>query len=138
MALTIEQDIALFQVLEVPWQPEVNQLVDKWNLVVQKWSVTDSIRQANRAIRDYLAAYITPVAAAEARLKEYLDRWILIGTDTVVLSGGVGPVQGVTSDPNQERLEIQRQVKGFLPFYRAHEEASRLEGSSGTYVAIIR
>ena len=137
MALTQEQDIALFQVLEVPWQPEVNQLVDKWNLVIQKWSVTDSVRQANRAIRDYLAAYITPVAAAELKLQEYLDRWIQIGTDVVVLDGGVGPVQGVRSDPNAERLEIQRQVKGFLPFYRAHEEASR-QASEGTFVGIIR
>lgn len=137
MALTAEQDIALFQVLEVPWQPQVNQLVDKWNLVVQVWNVSDSIRQANRAIRDYLAAYITPVPAAEAKLKEYLDRWIQIGTDTVTLDGGVGPVQGVACDPNKERLEIMRQVKGFLPFYRAHEEASRLETTS-TYVAICR
>lgn len=137
MALTTEQDIALFQVLEVPWQPQVNQLVDKWNLVVQVWNVSDSIRQANRAIRDYLAIYITPVAAAELKLQEYLERWIQIGTDTVTLNGGVGPVQGVASDPNQERLEIQRQVKGFLPFYRAHEEASRLQGE-GTYVAIVR
>lgn len=137
MALTVEQDIALFQALEVPWQPQVNQLVDKWNLVVQVWSVSDSIRQANRAIRDYLAAYITPVVEAENKLKDYLDRWIQIGTDTVTLNGGVGPVQGVAFDPNQERLEIQRQIKGFLPFYRAHEEASRLESTS-TYVGIIR
>lgn len=138
MALSTEQDIALFQILEVPWQPQVNQLVDKWNLVIQKWEVTDSIRQANRAIRDYLAAFITPVAAAETKLKSYIDRWIQIGTDTVTLAGGVGPVQGVTSDPNAERLEIQKQVKGFLPFYRAHEEASRLAEAGGTTVWIIR
>lgn len=137
MSLSTEQDIALFQALEVPWQPMVGQLVDKWNLVVQKWEVSDSIRQANKAIRDYLAAYITPITAAENKLKVYLDRWIQLGTDVVTLNGGVGPVQGVACDPEKERLEIQRQVKGMVPFYRAHEEVSRL-ATAGAYIPICR
>lgn len=138
MALSTEQDIALFQILEVPWQPVVNQLVDKWNLVVQQYALSDSIRQAGRAIHDYLSTYITPVAAAEAKLMVYLDRWIQIGTDVVVLNGGVGPVQGVASDPEKERWEIQRQVKGMVPFYRAHEEIARAGASGNASVGIVR
>jgi hypothetical protein len=138
MALTVEQEIALFQILEVPWQPVVLKPAGPDNLFFEKSDATNSIRQARQAILDYLAAYINGNAVALAKLQAYCDRWIEIGTDTVVMDqGSTGALTGVTSDPERERLEIQRQVKGFVPFYRAHVEVERA-ATSGPYVGIVR
>lgn len=137
MALTTAQEMALFQILEVPWQPMAHELVDRNNLVVQKFSYGDSVRSSNIAIRAYISAYITADADAEAVLDGYLDRWITLGTDTVTLQGGVGPVQGVTCDPEAERREIQRQVKILVPFYRHHMEVER-SSSANAFIPICR
>lgn len=139
MSLTTEQEIALFQMLEVPWQPVVIKPAGSDNLFYEKTDATTSVRQARQAILDYLAAYIYTNASAEAVLVNYCTRWIDIGTDTVtIISGSVGSgVSGVSNDPERERLEIQRQVKGLVPFYRVHEEMSR-QASAGAYVGICR
>jgi hypothetical protein len=137
MALTTAQEMALFQALEVPWQPVVNELQDRNNLTVQIFSYGSSIRSSNIQIRAYLTAYIYADPAAETVLVQYLDRWITLGTDVVRLSGGVGPVQGVECDPEAERREIQRQIKILVPFWRHHTEVERGSGS-GSMVPICR
>jgi hypothetical protein len=137
MALTTAQEMALFQILEVPWQPMAHELVDRNNLVFQQFSFGDSIRSSNAAIRAYVLAYITADANAETVLVSYLDRWISLGTDTVTLQGGVGPVQGVNCDPEAERREIQRQVKILVPFYRHHMEVER-SSAAGAFLPICR
>jgi len=137
MSLTTAQEMAMFQILEVPWQPMAHELVDRNNLVYQKFSYGDSIRSSNIAIRDYIGAYISADVAAEAVLVTYLDRWITLGTDTITLQGGVGPIQGVNCDPEAERREIQRQVKILVPFYRHHMEVER-SSAAGSFLPICR
>jgi len=138
MALTTQQQIALFQILEVPWQPKVIKPAGVDNLFHETSDATTSIRQARQAILDYLATYIYTDAAAQACLQVYCDRWIEIGTDVIVLdSGSTGGIAGVSSDPERERLEIQRQVKVMVPFWKAHVEIERA-GTAGPYVGITR
>lgn len=138
MPLTVEQEIALFQILEVPWQPKVIKPAGPDNLFHETSDATSSVRQARQAILDYLAAYIYPTPAALAKLQHYCDRWIEIDTDVVVMeAGGTGAVSGVSTDPERERLEIQKQVKDFIPFWRSHREIERA-ASSGPYVEITR
>lgn len=137
MSLTTAQEIALFQILEVPWQPQANVFMDQHNLVYQQYNVSDSTRNANLAIRNYVANYISTTSAAETVLVSLLNRWIELGTDTISLVGGVGPIQGVTSDPDRERAEVARQVKILVPFYRSHLEVERDKGGSA-FVGIIR
>lgn len=138
MALTVQQEIALFQILEVPWQPLVMKPAGADYLIHETNDVTTSIRQARQRILDYLTVYIYSSAQAEVVLTAYLDRWIEIGTNVVNIdSGSTGAVGGVTSRPDDERLEIQKQVKVVVPFYRAHVEIERAS-AAGTTVAIIR
>lgn len=139
MPLTTQQEIALFQMLEVPWQPVVIKPAGADYLFYEKSDATTSIRQARQAILDYLAVYVYPNADALLVLVGYCNRWICIGTDTIVLQAGSAGngVTGVTSDPERERLEIQRQVKGMVPFFRAHQEMARA-ASSGSSISICR
>lgn len=136
MALSQQQEFALYQILEMPWQPTVNQLIDKDNLVAMQITIGNDagIRQAKASLTAYLATYIT--GAAETALLALLNRWISIGTKTVHIdAGSVGNLGGVTFDYAAERSEIQRQVRVIIPFYRKHESIER--DNSGT-IAFIR
>jgi hypothetical protein len=138
MPITTRQEIALFQILEVPWQPVVIKPAGPDSLFYEMSDATNSIRQARQKILDYLAAYIYPNADALDMLEGYCNRWLAIGTDTVTMeSGSTGSLAGVTSDPERERLEIQKQVRDFIPFYRSHIQIERA-GTSGAYVGIVR
>ena len=137
--LSTVQEITLFQILEVPWQPVVLKPAGNDNLFFEKSDATSSTRQARAAIIDYLSTYVYPNADALNMLVGYLNRWRTMATDTVTVQGGsVGSgVTGVTSDPERERLEIQRQVKGLVPFFRAHIEVERA-ASSTAFIGITR
>jgi hypothetical protein len=138
VALSKLQEIALHQILEVPIAPMVSRIVGEDGLVVEQRDVSDSIRQAKRALDEYLARIIYSDPATEAALKVYLDRWIALGTDTTVMeSGTVGNVSGLSYNPTMERQTIKELVGHMVPFYRRPEEILRAQRNNTT-VMILR
>lgn len=141
MALTTAQEIALFQILEVPWCPsgsdqEAGHLVGGDNMLVERAIVRSSqSMQAAALIRSWVAALGSD---AETVLVAYLTEWITLGTDTTDLVGAsVGGYSGITDTPESTRLEIRRQVIVLVPYYRHHEVIER-DSRSGGSVNLIR
>jgi hypothetical protein len=139
MAITKAQEIALYQILEIPWQAVATHLIDGDNMVGLQLTIqATSTRQAKQMLTDYLTAYIYTDTATQTVLTTLLDRWNALGTTTVrIESGGTGAIAGVTMDPREEREEISRQVKVIVPFYRRHEELERAHGGQSS-VQIVR
>lgn len=139
MSLTGQQEIALYQILEMPISPTVNILIDGENqLVVQRTIEESTTRQAIAALKAYLADLAANHVDWENSLKSLLNRWLTIGTSTQTIeAGGTGMINGITINPESERMEIRRQVIVIVPFYRRHEELSRRANAS-TNVPFIR
>jgi hypothetical protein len=138
--LTISQEMSLFQILEVPWQPEPTRFMDADNSVVVKLTISGGARQARESILTYLATYILPVDDAFNLFTSYLDRWREIGTTQVRIdTGGVGTLNGVVLSFEEERNEIRRQVIGIVPYYRAHSDWERkiTQSAEGAGVQIM-
>ena len=137
MALTTEQNIALFDILEVPYYATVNRLSKPDNILATPITVDDSQRQAEKRITDHLASIGSEV---EAVLSAWLDQWISLGVDhTVIEVGNVGNIGGVTLNPEFERQEIAMKVKGIVPFWRHHEELERDKGGAGgAFIPVTR
>jgi len=139
MALTTLQKMSLFQILEVPWQPIATHLVDQDNQVGLQLEIQNaSSRQAKAMIDDYITTYVDADADVLARVQTYLDRWVTLGTRSVRMeSGGTGAITGVTSIVDEERMEIARQVKVIVPFYRKHEEIQRAKANTSS-ISVMR
>lgn len=121
MALTTAQQIALHQILEVPWTTNVDHLLGDDNTIARTYDVDGSMR-AKQKIAARLAALDSE---AEAVLVDDLDRWIALGTDAYLIdAGSVGATAGLTTSPAAEREEIARRVRILVPMYRIHESAA--------------
>ena len=125
MAITKAQQIALFQILEVPYDSTVYKLIDDNNMMTESLIVATASRRSFDLIQQRLTT-IASDTDLEAVLSGLLDRWIELGTKTTtVVDGRVGGVDGIDYDPNRERLEIRAQVIVIVPFYRHHESMER-------------
>ena len=97
MALTTQQKIALFDLLECPYDGTVDQPTDDFNLVGQTFSVTNNDFSLQLKITARLAALS---AEEEAVLVQHINQWLLIGSNVAMIdAGSVGGVNGVTYDP---------------------------------------
>jgi hypothetical protein len=125
MALTDTQKVSLFQILEVPLFDTVGLLHGESNLNQQPFSSGSSDFQAKAAIEAHLTDLSANYAGLETELKTYLDQWDALGTQTWVLDGGTGGIDGISQSPDSERMEIRRRVLVIVPYYRAHDEMRR-------------
>jgi len=133
MALTDAQKVSLFQILEVPLFATVGLLHGESNLNQQPFTSINSDFQAKAAIEAHLADLAANFTGYETDLKTYLNQWAALGTQTYMLDSG----DGVSYDPEKERIELRRMVLPIVPYYRAHEEMSRA-GSVNINVSIGR
>ena len=133
MALSsVALEIALFQVIEVPYATKSNVIVGD-ALLAETHDVTGSSRAAYTLIMSQVNSM---VAGAVTELESLLTTWRNLGTDVVSIDGGsIGNLQGVSDSAAAEREEIRKQVLVLVPFYRYHEELSRRRGLT---VPIIR
>jgi len=128
MSLTLEQEVALFDILQVPYQTSVHKLTDDDNLLAVENIVSDNGMRAYTLIQSKITE-IEGIAALEAILVAYLDDWVAMGTNvTTIDAGGIGDLNGLSDDPDRERTVIRGKVLGIVPFYRAHEE---MKGTMG-------
>lgn len=133
MALSKAQEIALFQILEVPYSVQAS-VVKPSELAVATLDVTDDPNAAKTVILAYVVALVTDTDV-QTVLVALLNRWIALGTDTTtVVSGQIGDISGVTADPNNERLEIRRQTLVLVPFWHYHEELERSSRAGNTII----
>lgn len=120
MALTTAQEIALFQVLEVPYSATKYTPIDAEGMAMQEYTIADTSYQAYSLITTFVASLSTD---AETALVALLTCWINLGVrTTAIVDGSVGNITGINSDPSLDRQEIQRQVRVIVPFYRVHEQ----------------
>jgi hypothetical protein len=115
--LTKAQILALFEVLQVPYDTSKQQLS---NNGLDAYGVT-AIAAAKTKIETRLSE-IADDADAETVLKADLTAWIAVRTKTTRIEGGsAGNVAGITKDPREERAELREVIRIQVPFYRAHE-----------------
>ena len=122
MALSTVQKIALYQILEVPWQASVTHLQDADHLVGIQLNISElSTRQAKAQLEAYITAYVDADADVLSEVQTLCDRWRTLGTMTVSMEqGGSGAATGIRMDPNDERRMIQTQMRAIVPFYQRH------------------
>jgi len=115
MALTTQQELALFEVLEVPFATSVGDLsIDDDHLLAQVRQVTEANKAAKTVIQSWHQSLTSEV---EAQLVIYLNQWIALGVDmTVIDQGSIGSIAGVSDSPAVEREEIRRRVLTICPF----------------------
>jgi len=136
VALSTEQEIALYDILEVPYYATINRLSPPDNILATPITVDASQRQAKQRITDHLTAMTD---AVETVLAAWLDAWITLGVDhTVIEVGQVGAIGGVTLNPEFERREIRNKVLNVVPFYRNHEEMERDKPGGGAFIPVTR
>lgn len=131
MALSDAQEIALFEVLEVPYSTTAMIPQDEMGLTALEYSTNNASQQAKSLITNHVSGLSS---GKETLLIASLDRWIALGTNTTVLDGGAGGLSGVTADPDAERNLIRQKVRTLVPFWRAHERieiASKRRSSIG-------
>jgi hypothetical protein len=130
MALSKAREIALFQILEVPYVTRVNYL-QPGHITAEPRDASGSAYAARTLILQHLTDNIYTDGDVEDVLEARLDDWINLGIDTTSMDqGAVGNVQGLRMDPEADRAEIRRQVLILVPFFRAHDEISRGNSSS--------
>jgi hypothetical protein len=135
MALTTRQQIALHQILEVPWTTAVDHLEGTDNTVARTYDVDGSMR-AKQKISERLSALDSE---EEAVLVDDLDRWVELGTDAYLVdAGSVGSLAGLTTSPAAERELIAGRVRVLVPMYRAHDALAYDDGGAGGPVPLIR
>ncbi len=124
-SLTVEYQIALFQVIEVPFYDQTVSLYPDGALG-NIHDVTGSSRSSKTLILNHLTVNIYPDNNVMVYLQGKLDDWIALGEDTTRIEGGsVGNVTGI----------IRRKILVLVPFYRCHETMQR---GVGTSIPIIR
>jgi len=134
MALTTEQEIALYNVLEVPWSTTINKLQGDDNLTAITWgSVEPGNTQAYAKIQTRIAE-IEAMSAALAVLVAWLDDWIALGSNVTNLEGGMDGLDGLSDSPTRERRELRAKILTIVPFYRCHEE---MVGNQAREVSVI-
>lgn len=141
MALSAARDIALFQILDVPYFTGHYTLDGMGTLSNLQDTSGATANQAKTVILAYVLANIEGTAPLLLILTTDLDRWITIGSTTVRMeTGNVGTLGSVTLDYRDERALIADRVRIMVPFYKFHEVLARQKaaGGSGMNVGVIR
>ena len=119
MALSDEQTVACFQILDVPLNTTVNVV----SLGGALSSSTDFSAAGQSAAKTAIDTSLAALSAdRETVLKTELNRWIALGSRVVrIEGGGVGGISGASVDPEDERAKIRQRVLIILPYYKLHE-----------------
>ena len=138
-SLSIAQDIALFEALEVPYLTSFYTLDEIGSLTAQT-TIGGTAAQAFTSIQTHLDTLSS--SNGETQLIAMLDRWIAIGTKVANIDGGaVGGLQGVSMSYDDERNLLRERIKIIVPYYKFHEvleKRASMGSSGGMSIAIMR
>lgn len=135
-SLTIEQKIALFQALEVPFATSYNTVSEIGSL-----SAATSVAAAGQsAAQTAITTWLDTLSSTngETQLITLLNRWIAIGTKVASIStGSIGEMQGLSMDYRDERSLIAGWIKIIVPFYKFHEVLAKQMGGGNSFTIPI-
>jgi hypothetical protein len=121
MALTKAREIALFQILEVPYSPTTQQMSQDGTMSVQK--VVPTAIACYYTITTFLTDHIYTDLTLQTVLEDLLDKWICLGTRVDSLDNGtIGALSGISYSAQKERTEIQRQTIIIVPYYKLADQ----------------
>ena len=119
MALTTGQKITLYEVLQVPFADSIEIPVDQYKMDAVTYKTSNPEKQLQIKIEQRLAGLPQEV---EDRLVESLNQWDAINSNTVVLNGSIGGVQGMEYDPTVQLERISSRIKVIIPVMQYHRE----------------
>lgn len=137
MALSTAQKIALFDILETPYDGSVDQIVDEFGLsAIDRVPNSDSQKVQTKIFTRLLNL----TADEENVLIQYINQWQIIGTNVASVDGNIGGVNGVTYDPTAQLMRIQKSVKNLIPVMHYHKEIvlGREQEKGGVNLCTIR
>lgn len=138
MALSKSQQIALFNILDIPWVGDVYHLMDADHLVNLKITISAGDRQTLQQLSNYITTVIEADTDFETELKTRLDRWLTLGTQNWRLTNGaVGSVNNMNMSPAEERMEIERQVQKMVPFYDPNRRLGNASSSFNRFIPLV-
>ena len=115
MALTKRQKINLYSVLEVPYSSSVTIPQGQFNIHSVEYKQADDVNKTQTRIE----ARLTELdAEEEAILVELVNKWELLSTNTVTISGDVGSLRGVDFDPAQQLTRVKSRILILVPVFQ--------------------
>lgn len=121
MALTTAQKISLFEIINTPYTGDIDEMYGKYGLSAYTYEVSDD-GKVQLKIHSRLA---NMSAEEEAVLITYISKWEALGTQTYVLDGGVGGVNGVSYSVDIELERIRDRVKNLIPVRNYWEDVKK-------------
>jgi hypothetical protein len=130
MALTTAQKIALFDILETPYDGSVDVPQGEYNLTGITYQADTTEYKLQTLITNRLTALTTP---EENVLISYINDWLMVGSNiTMIDAGSIGGVNGISYDPTLKLQRIQKSVKNLIPVFRYRREIEvGQEGNKG-------
>jgi len=120
MALTVAQKIALFDILETPYDGSVDVPQGEYALTAITYNSDTPEYKLQTLINNRLSAL---VAAEEAVLVSYINDWLMVGNNiTSIDAGSIGGTSGLSYDPTLRLQRIQKSVKNLIPVFRYRRE----------------
>ena len=137
MALSTAQKIALFDILETPYDGTVDEMIGEFGLSSVLRTANSDSQKLQTKIASRLAALNTD---EENVLIQYINQWQLIGSNVAAVDGSIGGVNGVTYDPTHHLMRIQKSVKNLIPVMQYREEIvlGRETEKGGMNVSTVR
>lgn len=125
MALTTEQTLALFRILEIPYADEY-AITDRMGLSVVN-NTTDAA-SAKGFITTKLAALSS---AVELLLAGYLTAYLAIrAAPPYELDGNIGEITGIRVSSERQIEELRKDVLNVMPYYQWHLHLQKEQGDS--------
>ena len=116
MALTVAQKIALFDILETPYDGSVDVPQGEYALTAITYTSDTPEYKLQTLITNRLAALTT---AEENVLIAYINDWLMVGSNiTSIDAGSIGGTSGVSYDPTLRLQRIQKSMKNLIPVFR--------------------
>jgi hypothetical protein len=116
MALTTAQKIALFDILETPYDGSVDVPQGDYNLTGITYQADTTDYKLQTLINNRLSALTT---AEENVLVSYINDWLMVGNNiTSIDAVSIGGTSGVNYDPTLRLQRIQKSVKNLIPVFR--------------------
>lgn len=135
MALTTQQKISLYEILDTPYDGSVDEMVGRFGLDSIHHSTANTAQQVQVRITDRLSAL---TAEEETVLLNYIGQWEAIGTQTYALDGGTGAIDGVSYSPNDELERIRERVKNLVPVRWYWEDVRQSQAGKSMTMNSIR
>ena len=140
VVLSDAEELALFEILEVPYYTSYNVLSAPGSLVASVDISGAGTSAAKTAILATITTLEADVGGIGTKIQTLLQRWNTLGTTEISITGGsVGGITGVDYSYAAERKLITKKVQDvYAPYYRQALLQEKQMGGGGNSIPIIR